>query len=225
MSGWVVAGRSSASETGRRRASIGSTGSLVVESRCRAGRRCVSNHPPAITHSPLCAYCVNDIQRCVDELPHLLGALAPFKNKSSGSGLELRIRFTKDPPCPLNVNVVALIDLIQETMDRAGGWGVRVIELMHEPAYEYPVWDGDTQIIRELNGVDRALSIRRIHARVSKIVGLERTKQSRPAPCPHCNGKLWNWVGESTVQCTHCPDTMTIDAYESYCLELLEDYQ
>jgi hypothetical protein len=109
-------------------------------------------------------------------------------------------------------------------VQRAGGYDIYIAQLVHQPAEEFVVWVGTRQQVRYLDGADRAMAIRRIHARVNKIVGLDRTRQTRHAPCPDCHQQaLWNWVGDEFIRCDKCDMIMPLPEYDAYCLEVLKD--
>jgi hypothetical protein len=113
---------------------------------------------------------------------------------------------------------------IEDVVGRAGGYKVRIADLMREPAGKFLVWVGTDLKLRYLDGADRAMAIRRVWARVHKMVGLERSKTTRHAPCPDCGQQtVWNWVGDEFVHCDSCELTMPLDEYDVYCLDLLKD--
>lgn len=182
----------------------------------------MSTDPPAATTAALCTQCVHDIQRRLDELPHLLVALRIYLGVTPKSAMRSQVRFTPEPSCPIDPRVDELLTLTEEIMDRT--CGARIADLAREGAREFPVWEGDEQIIRSMDGARRALDVRRVHDRVNAVVGLDRAKQKRYAPCPECGqSHLWNWVGDETVYCDSCDSSMSVDEYNIYCSELLED--
>lgn len=133
---------------------------------------------------------------------------------------ESKVRATHLPAPPMNVMVVDLLEEIREVMDRAGPKPVG--ELILLPPEVFGVWVKDVYQKKYLDGVDRALAIRRVHSRVSSVVGLERVWSRRVAPCPDCGEfTLGSWVGEDTIECTdeECRLVMSRDVYEQYCIE------
>lgn len=194
--------------------------------RCRGGKFCSARTTdgPAITakHDTICAACVVDIQKRLAELPHLAGALRSFLGGSMKVAYESKVSATHEPAPPMNVAVADYIDEINDVIDRAGGPGIQVHNLIQQPAELFLVWIKGAQQKRHLDGVDRALEIRRIHSRVSNVIGLEAVWRKRHAPCPNCHlPTLGSWVGSPTIECTFedCGLVMTLDEYEQHCLE------
>lgn len=133
-----------------------------------------------------------------------------------------QVRFTPEPACPIDPRVDALLTLAEEIIDRTGG--ARIAELAREGSREFPIWEDDEQIIRSMDGARRALDVRRVHERINAVVGLDRVKQRRHAPCPECGlTEMFNWVGDDVVYCANCPTAMGIVDYDVYCAELLAD--
>ena len=194
--------------------------------RCRANKGCVSRTPDgsAVTAKPdtLCAGCVDDIQRRLGELPHLAQALQIFLGGSMAVTYTSRVNSTPTPQAPMNVAVYDLIDEIGDVIDRAGGTGMRVADLIRQPSAGFRIWSrGEIRDVY-LDGVDRALDIRRVHARADGMVGLNRVWQKRAAPCPECHlPTLGTWIGTDTVSCANddCDSSFTITQYEELCIE------
>lgn len=181
---------------------------------------------PAITvkQDTLCAACIQAIQKCLEELPHLAVALRVFLGVTPKTALTSRISSTPEPACPLDPRVDELLGDIGDVIDRTGG--IRVADLVRQPDMLFVVWVRDERRSQYLSGVDRALDIRRVHNRANKIIGFDRVWQKRHAPCPQCGfPTLGNWVGDSTITCTEedCGLVMPLENYEGYCTELIED--
>lgn len=194
-----------------------------TDPRCRSGPHCSgrTSDGAAITANALCAACVQAIQKCLEELPHLALALRSFLGVTPTTALQSRVRATREPACPIDPRVDALLTEIWDVIDRTGG--VRVADLIRQPDMLFTLWVRDERRQEYLSGVDRALDIRRVHLRVNKVIGLDRVWQKRHAPCPDCNlPTLGNWVGDSTVACSDegCGLILPLDDYESYCTEL-----
>jgi hypothetical protein len=120
----------------------------------------------------------------------------------------------------LNVAVLDLIDEIGDVIDRAGGLGIRVDNLIRETDAVFLVWQSDKPIKKELSGVFRALAIRRVHAKAEAAVGFHKTWQRRAAPCPHCRlPTLGTWIGSDTIHCSNedCGVAFTRDEYDAHC--------
>lgn len=192
---------------------------------CRAGKRCTggSSEGPAETVAPLCSGCIQDIIKCLSDLPHLARVLRYFVRNKPRRGDGPKITRTPEPPCLLDTGVDALLTEVYAVVDRAGGWKVRIADLAVEPGMEFLVWVSGHQEVRMLEGWRRCLDIRRVHSRVNDVAGLEKTRVRRHAPCMSCglSGVLWSWVGEDTVRCDACPELLTTIQYNAHCAELL----
>jgi hypothetical protein len=199
------------------------TKTTTTDPRCRSGEHCsaLTSDGPAIVPNAgtLCSPCVNAIQKCLEELPHLALALHAFLGVSPSSALQSRIKSTPEPCCPINLTVDELINEIGDVVDRVDG--LRVADLVRQPAMEFVLWVGDYPQRRQLDGVQRALDARRVHTRANAIIGFDRVWQRRHAPCWSCAlPALGNWLGDSIIQCTNCEAVMTLTEYEDYCNEL-----
>lgn len=191
--------------------------------RCLSGKGCVSHTPDgaAVTAKPdtLCAGCVAVIQKCLDELPHLREALKVFLGGSMSVTYTSKVKATHQPQPPMNVAVYDLIDDIGDVLDRAGNLTVET--LIRAPGEFFVVWRRGKPVKTVLSGVDRALDIRRVHAKADAMVGLNRVWQRRAAPCPNCQQlTLGQWIGSDTISCTNedCASSFTRDQYDDYCL-------
>lgn len=193
-----------------------------MDSLCLSERECVARTStgPAITAKPgtLCPRCIDDIQRCLTELPPYRELLVQFIAKPiGGGGGGPRVSGSTDPSTPVNIAVVDLLDWIDEVVASSGGWGVQVRDLVQRPAERcgpdgWPVY---------LTGVSRALAIRRVHGKAEALAGLSKVWERRRAPCPECElPTLGTWVGSGLVQCTNsdCQGVLDQDEYEKYCI-------
>ena len=190
--------------------------------RCRSGKsECVSRTPDgaAVTMKPdtLCPGCISQIQVMLAELPHLAAALKCFLGGSMATAYTSKVNSTPTPAAPMNVTVYDLIDDIGDAIDRAGGAGVRIDNLIREPECEFQVWQRGKPVKEMLDGVNRAMSIRKVHRKADSMVGLKKVWQKRVSPCPYCNlPTLGSWFGEGTVYCTNedCNSSLTRDEYD-----------
>lgn len=176
---------------------------------------------PAITakRETICSVCINNIQKCLEELPILAAALRAFLGVVPKTALQSRVSSTPEPACPINPRVDELIHDIGDVVDRADN--LRVADLVRQPAMEFHLWVGDYQQRRYLDGVQRALDVKRVHSRANAILGFDRVWQKRHAPCANCGlPTLGNFIGDSFIQCTDCEYVMSLDEYEAYCNEL-----
>lgn len=194
--------------------------------RCRSGRHCVgrSQDGPAITakFDSLCSGCVRDLQRQYDELPHLAIALRIFLGVTPKTALQSRVKSTPEPACPIDPRVDELLIDIADVIDRCDALDVR--DLMQQPAMKFIVWYRDTRREKYLSGIDRALAIRAVHTRANAILGFDRIRVKRHAPCPECGvAALGEWIGDSNIDCSDCEYVMTRDDYDKYCLELSKE--
>lgn len=177
---------------------------------------------PALTVKlrTLCPGCVVDIQTRYDQLPDLGLALAALKGGSMKVAYQSKVTGTKEPAVPLNLHVVVLLNDIDELVSLVEGY--RIQDLMAQPSKEYHVWIKGSEQRVFLDGVDRALRVRRVHQRVSDTVGLAPLFQRRLAPCWDCGRPtLGTWGGSGVIECTNdgCEFRCSIDSYERRCLE------
>lgn len=195
----------------------------ATDPRCRSGRHCVgrSQDGPAITakFDSVCSRCVGDLQRQYDELPSLAIALRIFLGVTPKTALQSRVKSTPEPACPIDPRVDELLIDIADVIDRCDG--LRVQDLIQQPTAKFIVWFKDRRREHYLSGVDRALAIRRVHTRANAILGFDRIRVKRHAPCPACDlPTLGQWIGDPNIECSDCEFVMTLDDYDEYCLEL-----
>lgn len=195
-----------------------------VVHRCLSKRDCVNltgdNEPAATTRQDtLCHGCITQIQQYLERLPHLLSALRLSLGRSMGSSLGGgRVSGSKEPPAPFNVNVDAVLVEAVEVVERAGGWQIRVADLVNQSYMPFTIWrNGHRRESYPLSGVERALDIRRIHRAVDKMVGLSPVWSRKPGNCPGCSLQtLGSMSGTDLVTCTNsaCGLSFTFDEYE-----------
>lgn len=167
----------------------------------------------------LCGRCVGDLQRQHDELPHLAVALRVFLGVTPKTALQSRVKSTPEPMCPIDPRVDELLIDIADVIDRCDG--LRVQDLVQQPIMKFIVWKRDSRAEKYLSGVDRALAIRLVHARANAILGFDRIRLKRHAPCPECDMPgLGQWIGEGNIDCSECEFIMSLDEYDKYCLKL-----
>jgi hypothetical protein len=203
---------------------------LLTDPRCRSARLCAgrTKDGPAITAKPdtVCSACVLELQRQLEELPHLATALHVFMAVTPKTAMQSRVSSTPEPSCPVDARVDELLVDIGDTIDRCDG--LKVIDLIHQPAMKFYVWFRDQRRERFLDGCDRALAIRAVHVRANKILGFDRLKLRRVAPCPQCSlPTLYTYVGEDTVVCgdEECGLVLSLADYEAHCIELSTNNQ
>jgi hypothetical protein len=201
----------------------GSISSSTAEYHCRSGKRCLgrTKDGPAITakFDTICAACIQDIQRQIDELPHLAVALRAFLGVTPKTALQSRVKSTPEPACPLDPRVDELLTDIEDVIDRTDG--LRVADLVQQPAMKFIVWFKDDRRETYLTGIDRALAIRRVYARANAILGFDRIWVKRHAPCPQCGlPTLGAFIGSSNIECRDCAFVLSLDEYSQYLLEL-----
>lgn len=174
------------------------------EHRCRAGQRCLALTPDgsAITSRPdtLCYACVGRLQEQYDQLPEIREVLPLFKGGLGGVSGEAKVASSREAPCPLNVGVVDLVDLIDEIIADIRG---------------LPIAD----LVRQDDGVRRALKIGKAWKRADGVVGFTRKWTRRIQPCPKCNLRtLGTFAGSDSIQCSSCGEILTRDEYSRMCL-------
>lgn len=194
---------------------------------CRSGDNCTaktSDGPAIITkRDAICPSCVVAIQRQADELPWLAYALKAFVGGSMKVAYTSKVSRTAEPQAPMNAWVVDLIDEIGDALDRTDALDIR--DLVLRPAELFIVWAKNVQQKRYLSGIDRALDIRRVHAKVAAIVGLHPAWEYRALPCPDCRGRLANLSGSDEIVCVDedCGFTSTREEYDQACILLASE--
>lgn len=191
--------------------------------RCRSGKHCVgrSSDGPAITarHNTICSGCVRDLQRKYEELPHLASALRLFLGATPKTALQSRVKSSREPACPIDPRVDELLGDIADVIDRCDG--LQVQDLIQQPIMKFIVWTRESREERYLDGVARALAIRLVHIRANNILGFDRVRLKRHAPCPECGlPTLGHVVGEPNIDCSECEFIMPLEDYDKYCTEL-----
>lgn len=186
--------------------------------RCKSGRHCVSRNQDgaALTsrEDSLCGSCVDDCQWRLVQLPDLALALRAFIGGGVAVAYQSKISATKVPSTPLNIRVTDLLSEIAEVIDRAGGTGMQIHNLILQPATKETKWFGDRPETVYQTGVEKALDVRRVHQKAAAIGGLERTWQRRHAPCANCGLPcVGMWSGSDSVECTACGQRATLDEY------------
>jgi len=194
----------------------------LTDHRCRAKQHCaaLTSDGSAITAKPstLCHNCQVRLQRQLDQLPAIVDALRCFLATSLVPIVQSKVQATHEPREPINIRALDLIDEIGDVIDRAGG--LRVADLIQQPAEEYVIWSGSRVQRKLLDGVDRALDIGRAWRKADGIIGLsEKVWERRIGECPKCNLQtLGNWSGSDTVTCSSCGGSMTRSEYSRICL-------
>jgi len=192
----------------------------VAERRCVSGAQCAGasrDGIPAWTRSALCAGCVAELQRALEEIPDLVRALRALGNPRANSW-----SMAGGPPSrrlPMNVHADALERYAADVLARTGG--LRVADLARQPPQEFLVWARGRRVSRLLSGVARALALRSAHRRLVRAVGLHPQWRPRVAPCPRCSGKtLGQWGGSDMVECAGCTWSAPSSQYLQYCVDL-----
>lgn len=189
------------------------------EHRCRSRDSCVAktSDGAAMTMDPdtLCRACVDKLQEQLDSLPEIRRVLPMYVKRSlvpQGGGTP--ISSSPTPSVPLNVHCLDVMDLVDEALDRAKG--LRINDLIRQPATEFSVWTGGRLQQRFLDGVERALQVGKAWKAADEIAGISRAWMRRHAPCPGCNLRtLGQFAGSNTVTCSSCGLSMTSDDYSA----------
>lgn len=172
--------------------------------RCHARTGCLARTPDGAAAVPrpntLCNACIADLQKRRDQLPALLTALRPFVAAPIAGSRGEPVAASKEPPAPLNVTVLDLIDSVKIALEQMGNVPVR-------------------DLVSQTDGLDWAQHIRSLHSRADQIVGFSPVWESRGAPCPFCETfTLGGWVGSGVVHCTNCTSVITTEDYETNCI-------
>ena len=142
-----------------------------------------------------------------DEYYDSLGGIPGSSSGQAGGGSN-----SKGSKPTLNVNTLDLVDEIDDVIDRTAG--LDVVDLIRQPAVQFKLWQGGKWRMDYLDGVQRALEIRKVWKRADEVIGMSRPWQQRHAPCPNCNVRaLGNFAGSDAIQCSHCGHAMTLDDY------------
>lgn len=164
---------------------------------------------------------MQSLQKQLEELPHLATALHVALAVTPKTALQSKVNSTPEPSCPIDVRVEELIGQIEDAIDRCDG--MRIGDLINQPATKFYIWRGETRTEQHLAGWERAIAIRRVHVRANAILGFDKLKQRRVAPCPGCDlPTLYSYVGDDEVLCSdeECGLAMKLAEYEAYCVAL-----
>lgn len=174
------------------------------EQRCLSGQSCVAltSDGPAATSRPLCLACVEEVQEKYNLLPEIQRILPAWKGGLRGENGEAKVSGSRfEPPCPLRVEVVDLIDEIGAAFHHIGS--LRIIDL-----------------ITHVGGVDWAFEVRRLYRVADKIIGISPHWSRRITPCPECDTRsLGTFSGTDLVQCSTCSFSTDLDGYRKLTLE------
>lgn len=200
---------------------------MTTDPRCRSGRHCTgrTSTGPAIVskRNTLCSACIEELQRYLEELPHLAIALRIFLGVTPKTALQSRVKSTPEPACPIDPRVDELLVDIGDVIERTDG--LRVVDLVAQPPTKFEVWFKDRAVELYLTGWQRAIDIRKVHVRANAILGFSPVWVRRHAPCPQCGlPSLGTWIGDPNVECSddECGFILTLDDYNHYCNELAE---
>ena len=177
----------------------------MEEHRCR-NTRCVAktNDGSALTLKPntLCNSCIASIQDKFDQLPEIQEVLKLFLGGIGGSSAQTKVAASTEPPVPVNLHCLDVINEIRSVINRAGGVQTQVVNL-----------------IRQDDGVNRALHIDKVYRKADNIIGLSRAWNRRLMPCPKCQLQtLGSFAGSDTVTCSNCAAAMTRKEYARLCI-------
>jgi hypothetical protein len=129
-----------------------------------------------------------------------------------------KVHKTSEPQPPMNVHVDALLGDIDNVIDRTMGLLVR--DLVNRPPEAAEIWVKGRPRKVFLDGISRALDIRRVHQKAEDMTGLSIKWEARYAPCPQC-GKhtLGSWSGSDKIECTNedCQFAGAQAEYAAYC--------
>ena len=153
----------------------------------------------AITNQPLCHACVNLLQERYDELPEILRVLPAWKGGMRGESGEAKVSKSKgEPPLPINVGVLDVIDMIQGILEDIGS--LRISDLA-----------------RHENGVGRALRAGWAWKQADRIIGISRARTRRFSPCQECGQRsLGQYAGETKIHCANCGFSQTLEEYSAH---------
>lgn len=149
----------------------------------------------------------------------MVTALQTMKGSWGGVSYEARVQSSKEPPIPLHINILDLIEECADVFDRTGGYMIHDL-VTHGPE-KWIIWRNGKRRETELDGVTRALDVRRVYQKAANRVGFDKVWQRRAAACPNCHlPTLGSWVGEENILCTNedCLSAFTRTAYEELCI-------
>ncbi|MBO0676884.1 hypothetical protein JRC04_05365 [Mycolicibacterium sp. S2-37] len=125
-----------------------------------------------------------------------------------------KVSSSTEPPPPLNVHVLDLIDEIGAVLAEVGGY--RVADLINRPAEEVDRWKGGRLRRVTRDGVDIALDASAAWKGAEAVIGFERVWERRFGKCTECDlPTLGNFSGSATVQCSSCGHAISRTEYEN----------
>lgn len=155
---------------------------------------------------------MHSLQERLARLPAVKGVLRLYLARG-GSSAQTKVQFSSEPPAPLNAHILDLIDEIGDVFDRTGG--LRVADLIRQPPAEFVIWSRGTRRLIPLDGVERALDIRRVWKRADGVIGLSPVWERRIGECPRCALRaLGNFAGSEVVTCSGCGGSMSRQEYK-----------
>lgn len=177
---------------------------MEVDHRCRADRRCIASSLEGgaftVRANTLCHGCIQRLHDEFSQLPDIRLALRLFLGGVGSAAVQSKVSSTPTRSSPLNVHVLDVIDEVDEIIADIGGTQI-------------------ADLIRQEDGVDRALRIENVWRKADTIIGLSRAWQQRLAKCPKCNLRtLGSFSGSDSVQCSNCGGVMSRSEYERICL-------
>lgn len=176
-----------------------------MNDRCLAAEHCVALTPDgaAVTTQLLCHGCCAMIQSRYDQLPEILRVLNLFKGGLWGESGEAKVSKGKgEAPIPLNVHALDVQQGIAAILHDVG-----VLRI--------------SDLIRQQNGVSRALHISRLWKQADGIIGLSKPWIRRFAACGQCEQRtLGSYSGEDTVRCLTCGNSLSLDEYSAYIVKV-----
>lgn len=116
----------------------------------------------------------------------------------------------------MNVHVFTLIEDVEEALSYAPK-GIRLLLL--QPPEPFEVWSDGKERTLYLDGAERAMWIRKVHQKVSDVVGFAPVWRQRHAPCPECGlPYLGSWSGTEVIECRNeeCLVRYTLEEYATY---------
>lgn len=173
-----------------------------MQDRCLALDQCaaLTIDGSAITSQPLCHSCVDKLQGQYDDLPDILAMLPTFKGGLWGESGQPKVSKSKgEPPSPLNVHVLDVIDLVVDVLYDVDS--LRISELM-----------------RHDHGVRRCLRVGMAYQQADRIVGVSQRWERHVAKCPKCRLRtLGALTGDEIIRCSTCGHSLTRDQYAKTC--------
>lgn len=193
---------------------------------------------PTMLADSLCSRCVRRVELAAGDLWTDYLALRRLVVEPSAPMVGEIHSGAPDSKVPVNVHADALCTDIASTMHRCAevvadrmntnaapegdvASNLTLVEtnidvLLSVPAHDAMQWNqaGDDWVSVRGDGVDLALRLVELHRQARAAIGVDRSYERMPLPCPKCEShRLVRYDGTDTVTCRACGYSATSDGY------------